>query len=173
MMKQWVGSMLLVALAGCTTTQETELDAKVAALTTCEKVNALVKGHQQGFPHLRMTLTNSRYMEVWKARYHLVGDGCQVWGWGSGRFSYMCSLTEPGQEVAMEHFNQAKAKTRECLSQDWIMKEGPRDAGEGVKAEFTKTGEKTVVTLIAASSPTVFKTEWKTYYLVGDPSDLK
>ena len=173
MKKTWVGSMLLVSLWGCTTTGETELDTQVAALTTCEKIDALIKGHKHGFPNLRTTQSSAKIMDVWKARYHLVGDSCQVWGWGAARFSYVCTLTEPGQDLAMEHFNQAKAKTRECLSPQWALQEGPRDNGEGVKAEFSKPGEKTVVTLVAASSPTVFKTEWKTYYFVGDPNDIR
>ena len=173
MLKKWLGVLAVSTLVGCTTTQETEMDSQVEAMSSCEKIDALIQGHQQGFPHLRMTLSNAKIMKVWKARYHLVGDSCQVWGWSADKFSYVCSLIEPDEAIAMEHFNQAKAITRECLGEEWVLKEGARDMGEGIKAEFSKPGVATVVTMLAASSPTVFKTEWKTYFFVGNPNDIK
>ncbi len=173
MLNKWVGVLAVTVLMGCTTAQETEEGRQVAAMSTCDKINALIEGHAKGFPRLRTSLSSSKYMEVWKARYHLVGDACQVWGSSSDKFSYVCSLTEPNKEVAMEHYTKAKSVTRECLSGDWSMQEGPRDMGEGSKAEFSRAGTDTVVTIVAAASPTVFKTEWKTYYLVGNPNAIK
>ena len=173
MLKKWLGAVAVSALVGCTTTQETAMDSQVASMTNCEKLDALIQGHQKGFPNLRTTLSSAKIMNVWKARYHLVGDSCQVWGWSADKFSYVCSLVEPNEEIAMDHFNQAKTMTRECLGEDWVMKQGARDMGEGTKAEFSKPGVATVVTMLAASSPTVFKTEWKTYFFVGNPNDIK
>ncbi|MGB3620032.1 MAG: hypothetical protein WBA20_01655 [Ketobacter sp.] len=163
----------LVVLQACSTVQQTEIDKQVSALDTCEKIDALVAGHPKGFPNLRTAQTTSKYMDVWKARYHLVGDSCQVWGWGNGKFSYVCSLTEPNKAVAMEHFDQAKEVTQQCLGESWSLKQGKRDQGEGTKAEYSVSGRNTVVTIVAASSPTLFATEWKTYYFVGDAADLK
>jgi hypothetical protein len=163
----------VAALQACSTAQQAELDKKVAALTTCEKVNALVAGHSKGFPQLRAAQTTSKYMDMWRARYNLVGEGCQVWGWGNAKFSYVCSLTEPSEQVAMEHFEQAKKITHECLGDSWSMKQGKRKQGDGVKAEFSVAGKNTVITVVAASSPTLFASEWKTYYFVGDEADLK
>lgn len=171
-MKRIVGLVAVMVLAGCTTTQESEMDSKVAALTTCEKIEALIQGHKKGFPNLRMTQSSAKIMDVWKARYNLVGDSCQVWGWGSGKFSYVCSLTEPNKQVAMEHYQLAMGQAKECLQQGWALKEGPRKMGEGLKAEFSRPNDPTVLTVVATSSPTLFKTEWKTYVFVGDPNDL-
>lgn len=163
----------LFLLQACTTAQEQELDKKVAELSNCEKIDALVAGHGRGFPYLRTTQTTSKYMDTWKARYHLVGDSCQVWGWGDQKFSYVCSLTEPNQAVAMEHFDKAKKITSDCLGEGWTLKQGARKQGEGIRADYSTPGNNTVITLLAASSPTLFATEWKTYFFVGDPADLK
>jgi len=172
-MKILTGLAAALVLVGCSTTQESEMDSKVAALTTCEKIDALIEGHKKGFPNLRMTQSSVKLMDIWKARYHLVGDSCQVWGWGSGKFSYVCTLTEPNEQVAREHYQLAVQKGKECLQQGWTLNEGGRDMGEGLKAEFTRPNDATVLTVVATSSPTLFKTEWKTYVFVGDPSDLK
>lgn len=165
---------LCAVLAGCTTSQESAMDNQVAALSPCEKVSALIDGHKQGFPHLRMSGgKSSGIAQVWKARYHLVGESCQVWGWGSGKFSYVCSQQEPGEELAREHLEQAKIATRQCLDDAWTMQEKKRDMGEGSRIDFTKANETTVISIVAAASPTLMKTEWRTYYFVGDPSDIK
>lgn len=134
-------------------------------------MHALLQGHKKGFPALRTQQSTVKYMDIWRAKYHLVGDACQVWGWGQGKFSYVCSLIEPNKDVAMVHFNSAKEKTQACLGPDWKVSEGPRPNGEGEKIEFTNAGKSTVLTILAASSATLFKTEWRTYYFVGDPSD--
>lgn len=162
------GAMLLGA---CTTVEEQAMDSQVSDLTPCEKLQALITGHGKGFPVLRTTKSTTRYMDIWRARYHLVGDSCQVWGWGEDKFSYVCTLTEPNKDVAMEHFNLAKERASTCLGASWKVEEGPRKEGEGVRARFTKQGSSTAVSVLAVASPTLFKTEWRTYYFVGDPSD--
>lgn len=164
-----ISSALL--LSACTTTEEVAMDSQVAELSPCEKLNALVDGHAKGYPVLKTTQTTNRYMDIWRARYHLVGDSCQIWGWGEGRFSYVCSLTEPSKEVAMEHYDLAKSRAESCLGGAWVVKEEPRKQGEGKRASFNKQGNKTTVSVMAVASPTLFKTEWRTYYFVGDPSD--
>jgi hypothetical protein len=164
--------LTLAMLVGCSTAQESQMDKQVGVMSTCDKIEALLAGHKKGFPNLKMTQTTTKYMDVWKARYHLVGDGCQVWGWSSGKFSYMCSLTEPTKQVSLEHYTQAKSIVQECLQGQWELTEGARDQGEGRKAEFRKMGDTTVLTVVAAAAPTLFKSEWKTYFFVGDPSDL-
>lgn len=166
-----VGLAGAALLASCTTVEEQAMDSQVAALSPCEKVQALVKGHEKGFPNLRTTQSTTRYMNIWRARYHLVGSDCQVWGWANDKFSYVCSLTEPNKEVSMEHFTQAKAAAASCLGEGWTLKEGPRKQGEGVRAQFSRAGSSTVISVMAVASPNLFKTEWRTYYFVGDPTD--
>jgi len=173
-MHKLIGTLALLALTGCTTTRDTAQDKQVEALTTCEKIDALVKGHQAGFPQLRMTGGSSAGIaQVWPARYHLVGNDCQVWQWGKGKFSYVCSLQEPGQELAMAHLEKARDITRQCLDASWAQATTARDMGVGSRIQFSKPGVDTVISLVAAETPTVFKDEWRTYYLVGDPQDIK
>lgn len=147
------------------------MDAQVAAMSTCEKIKGLIAGHGNGFPALKMQKTNARLMDVWKARYNLVGDSCQVWSWGKGQTSYMCALSSPNRETAMEYYDKAKQVTAECVGAEWTLKEGARELGEGMKAQFSHAGTKTVVGVHAVSTPGLFKSEWTTYYFVGHPSD--
>lgn len=146
-------------------------DAQVAAMTTCEKITALINGHDKGFPLLRTQKTNAKLLDVWKARYHLVGDSCQVWGWGKGEFSYMCSLSTPNRDTSMDYYAKAKTVAADCLGAQWQLQEGARELGEGMKALFTRSGSRTAVGVQAVATPGLFRDEWTTYFFVGSPND--
>ncbi len=148
-----------------------EMDAKVAAMTPCERLQGLIQGHAKGFPLLRLQKTQAKLLDVWKARYHLVGDSCQVWVWGQGQSSYMCSLSSPNQETAMAYYEKAKQAASECLGSDWHLEEGKRKLGEGMKAQYSHANEATAVGVQAVATPGLFKDEWTTYFFVGNPND--
>lgn len=175
MKKRMLLGAALVSLLSCVTQggakpDMKQIDAKVAAMTPCEKVHALIEGHSKGFPMLKLQKTEARLLDVWKARYHLVGDACQVWQWGQGQFSYMCALSTPNQQTAMDYYEKAKMLTAECLGAQWQPQEGKRELGEGLKTSFVQAGNKTVVGIHAVATPGLFKDEWTTYYFVGSPN---
>ena len=148
-------------------------DATVAKMSTCEKVMALVDAHPNKFEKIRHNLQSTRQITVWDARYNLVGKNCQIWGWGSGKTDYMCSLTSPNQETAKENFTKAKELTQACLGSNWQLTETPRKVGNGIKAAFSRPNSHTVVALHAVETRGVIKEEWTTYLFVGDAnSDL-
>ena len=152
-------------------TEDKERDAKVAAMSVCEKITGLIEGHDKGFPVLRLQKTHAKLMDVWKARYHLVGDSCQVWDWGKGSSSYMCSLTSPNKETALQYYEEAKKVAGECLGAQWTLGESARALGEGKKAQFTRAGSDTVLGVHAVATPGLFRQEWTTYFFVGNPND--
>ena len=148
------------------------MEKKISAMSDCDRIQALIKGHSKGFAALRREKAHSKLVDVWKARYHLVGDSCQVWGWGAGKYSYMCALTSPNRETARSYYDRAKAVAGRCLGKDWQLEESMRQQGEGFKAQFSRQGGGTAVGVQAVATPGLFKTEWTTYFFVGDPNDM-
>ncbi len=151
-------------------TQAPEAD-QVAQMSQCEKVRALINAHPNKFEKLRTNPKPSNKITIWDARYHLVGKNCQVWGWGQGKTDYMCSLTAPNQQIAMDNYNRAKSATQACLGNDWQLQEMPRKLGEGVKAVFSHPGSETVVAVHAVETNGLRNDEWTAYFFVGDASD--
>lgn len=157
------------ALAGCSV-QSTE-EIAVTQMSNCEKVMALVDAHPNKFENIRKSLQSTRKITVWDARYHLIGNNCQVWSWGTGKTDYMCSLTSPNKETAMENFAKAKKLTQSCLGDTWQLSEQPRKVGNGIKASFTRPTGDTVVAIHAVETQGILRNEWTSYFFVGDASN--
>jgi hypothetical protein len=144
----------------------------IKQMSLCEKVQALLKEHDNRFKALRTSSpTRSRSIVVWDARYHLVGNNCQIWEWGKGNANYVCGLSTPNKDMAIERFNKAKEETRQCLDQTWELEERPRKIGNGLKATFSLPGGNTVAAVHAVETRGVFKSEWSTYFTVGNRND--
>lgn len=143
----------------------------IKQMSLCEKVQALVNEHDKQFKTLRTSSpARSRSIAVWDARYHLVGNNCQIWEWGNGNVNYVCSHSTPNKDMAMDLFNKAKDETRQCLEQAWNLEERPRKIGNGLKATFSRPGSNTVASVHAVETRGVFKSEWSTYFTVGNPN---
>ncbi|MYM62748.1 hypothetical protein [Pseudomaricurvus sp. HS19] len=155
-------------LSGC---QSNLTDDTVASMSTCDKVSALISQHSSGFEQIRKNPRPGNRMTVWDVRYDMVGKNCQVWDWGNNQSSYMCNLSFPDQESAMEVYNKGKQTAATCLGDGWQLTEEPRKLANGVRAVYHKAGSNTALAIHAIETKGVFKEEWSVYYFVGNPND--
>ena len=81
----------------------------------CYKINALINEYDNDFNKIKLAVIDTRISQIWKAKYHLVGDNCQVWAWGKNRHIYSCSNTAPNKEIADYYFQNAKNTAKCCL----------------------------------------------------------
>ncbi len=137
----------------------------------CGEVKALIDSQADGFKNIRTTRRDTSWMEVWNTNFQLVGKGCQVWGWGEGGYSYVCSRTEPNKELAKEDYSKAVKFTRQCLGKQWQEQFLERDKGTAYKTEFSLPGKPVVVAVHGVKARGLFQDEWTVYYFVGDPND--
>lgn len=163
------GLLALSATACVENTHSTK--AMVDAMSSCEKVNALIKSHSDGFSKIRTNKSITPRIDIWKARYHLVGDSCQVWGLSDNRFDYVCSATAPTEYVARQWYEKAKIETDKCLDDSWTMSESPRSIGNGDKAVFSQKNSDLKIATHVIETRGLFKSEWATYYFVGNSQE--
>lgn len=145
-------------------------DKAAAANEYCDGIDKLVAAHEDGFKSMRGRRNATKLMDIWQTDFHLVGNSCEIWGWGSGKVNYMCSKTLPNKEVATERYDAAKQIVEACLP-DWTLQESPRKLGEGMKALYQKDGQLPGVAIHVVATKALFKTEWSAYVFVGDPED--
>jgi hypothetical protein len=162
---------LIFLTTACADKQSRAINDAAATMTDCEKIEALVAAHQNGFEKIRFSRQTTNKMDIWRSRYHLVGDRCQIWHWGPGNTDYVCSLISPDEQIARERFDTAKSITRQCLDDNWKLTESNRKIGTGTKAVFARDGNNTVVATHVVETRGLFNTEWATYYFIGDRSD--
>lgn len=149
--------------------KQSDLDAKVAEMSDCEKLQALVKSHQNDFTRVRGPKSTTKLADIWTAKYHMVGKSCQIFGWGASKLTYTCSMIAPNQAVADERYVKALTKVKSCLGNAWMLQERPRNNGKGTIALFQQANNNTTVAVHSFETSGLFNDEWTTYLYVGDP----
>jgi len=133
----------------------------------CDKIDGLINEYSNNFERIKLKAINNRISKIWQAKYHLVGNSCQVWAWGSDSTTYACNITAPDKETAQTYFNKAKEITRGCLAETWQMKEQKRNNDDGIKVEFTTAANDITIATHMVPTAGLFKSEWTVYYYVG------
>lgn len=156
----------MLFLAGCNNTKN-----DTAVLTPdelCVQVKELISQHGDGFKQLKGNLQVTKNMDIWDAKYHLVGKGCQIWRWSNGKQAYMCSLTVPDKSLAIEKQNKAIDFSRQCLGNEWSAEKVDRNNGRAVGTVFSKEKGNTVASIHRIKIKGLFKSEWTVYYFIGN-----
>jgi hypothetical protein len=169
-------SIGLTALSACSLQDPTKKQAYLEqnkpspVVNPCEKVDALIAEYSNNFDRIKednIHIKNS-ISKIWRAKYHLVGNSCQVWARGAESHTYACSLIAPDEATAIDYFTKAKQTTQRCLGTSWGMIEADRNNDSGKKITFSQPGS--ALTLATHMVPTagLFKSEWTVYYYVGN-----
>ncbi len=169
--KTLVALSLSILFTACADQETQKNNEAIVNMSSCEKIQALIGAHKDQFKQIRYARQTTNRMDIWRTRYHLIGDRCQIWDWGSGNTDYVCSLIAPEQELAEQRYEKAKQTTRECLDSSWQLTEQARKVGQGSKAVYAQQGNNTVVATHVVKIRGLFNTEWITYYFVGDRND--
>ena len=152
----------------CNPVQLPDAASTLAPGELCNQVNSLIDQHQQGFEQLKRNLVTSSRMDIWQAKYHLVGNDCEIWRWSNGKQAYMCSQLVPDELIAIEKYNNAVNFSRQCLGESWKIDNIDRPHGRSHRAIFSKSGFKTVASIHRVKTEGLFKSEWTIYYFIGD-----
>ncbi|MDN3651384.1 hypothetical protein QWY77_01110 [Thalassotalea ponticola] len=160
-------------LSSCSINDSSNSQPPISLTDPCEKINALLKEYDNNFDRLKLEQSNLKLSQVWKAKYHLVGESCQIWAWGTEKYTYACSLSAPNKQVIDQYFNNAKATAKRCLSNDWISSESTKADNQGYKIEFSSDKSSAKLAAHAVPSGNVFKSQWTIYYYFGNIAEPK
>ena len=164
--------ILSMFLLGCAN-QNLEISSTVMPTTNaCTKLNVLKSAYFDGFSQLKGTKVSSRASDIWKAKYQLFGENCQVFSWGGKQHTYSCSIVAPNEDMANQYYKNAKSITEQCLGSTWQAEEYQRKHNDGVKTVFTENNDelKNKVTFSShlVSNSGLFSKTWTLFYYVGN-----
>lgn len=142
-----------------------------AKIEPCVAIDMLVADHSNNFADIRTRPRPFNSITVWQTDYEVIQDRCEIWGWGSGKFNYVCSIVSPTKDVATTRYSDSIKRVKGCLNSDWVATENPRKVGNGVHTRFIQANNPTTVSLHLVETPGIFSTEWTTYASVGNYSD--
>ena len=161
-----------ILLTSCVN-QNTKISAHIMPTSNaCTKLNLLKSAYYDDFKQLKEVQIKNRTSQIWKAKYQLFGENCQVFSWGGKQHTYSCRLVAPDEEAAQSYYLNAKKITQQCLGDEWQLEESSRRYDEGMKASFTnhnaKPSEKVTFSTHLVPTPGLFSTTWTIYYYVGN-----
>ena len=169
-------SIVLTVLSACSLQDPSKKQAYLEenkpspVVNPCEKIDALISEYSNNFDRIKednIHIKNS-ISKVWRAKYHLVGDSCQVWARGAESNTYACSLIAPDEATAMTYFSRTKETTQKCLDSSWDMVEADRKNNRGKKITFSQAGSALTISTHTVPTAGLFKSEWTVYYYVGN-----
>jgi len=153
--------------------QNTKIAANIMPTTNpCIKLDLLKKAYYDDFKQLKEIKVGGRVSNIWRAKYQLFGENCQVFSWGGKQHTYSCRLVAPNEETAQNYYQSAKKVTQQCLGNDWQLEESNRNHDDGMKASFTnhdaKPSEKVTFSTHLVPTSGLFSTTWTIFYYVGN-----
>jgi len=134
----------------------------------CSQVKKLLTQHNMGFSEIKGKLVATQYMDIWEAKYNLVGKDCQVWRWSNAKQAYMCSVNVPNEEMAIQKVNKAVSFTKQCLGNAWVLENIERTETGAYRSIFSNSGLDTVASIHRVKTEGLFKSEWTVYYFIGE-----
>ena len=163
-----------VLLTSCVN-QNTKIATNIMPTTNpCTKLDLLKSAYYDDFSSLKEINVAGRVSNIWKAKYQLFGENCQVFTWGGKQHTYSCNLVAPNEETAKSYYQSAKRVTQECLGEQWQLEESKRKHDDGMKTTFTnhdaKPNEKVTFSTHLVPTSGLFSTTWTIYYYVGNSS---
>lgn len=165
----WIS--LGAALCACTAAPPAKPPGGAAEI--CNSVQTLVAAHRTGFAGLRGAQSSTRFGDIWAAQQQLIGNDCQIWGWGGGSFGYVCAVPAPNRETAMGYYQKARDFTARCLGTQWSVLESVGQSDDSHDAVFSRVGSNTVVAVRAVPVRGIAKSQWTAYYYIGDRNHLQ
>lgn len=153
-------AMLLTA---CTLPRDAALQEQADQLSACDKVKQLAAAYTSGFEAIKGPSLSQRFLDIWAARVHVVGEECQIWKSGH-HTTYMCTRHAPNQTVAAEWFDQAAGVIGECLG-DWkqVKTSASEEGGRGLVWSGSKAPPSVGLQLVPSG-----RNHWTVYYFIGD-----
>ena len=166
-----VTSSVLISSCGNTAANSNltndSISDKTQNYSVCEKIDALVNAYENDFEKIKLKPINSKISQLWKAKYHLVGNNCEIWSWGTKATTYSCSVTAPNKIVAQRYFENAKSEAIACIDDSWKMTESPSNNNKGFKLEFDNSTKGMRIAAHMVPTGGWSKSGWSVYYYIG------
>ena len=143
-----------------------DFSKKPQTMPMCDVVKSLIAEHKNGFESLRGGLLMKKEFTIWQARYHVVGNGCEIWESDREDTFYVCTRSAPTEDIAKEYYNTSRERFRACLGKEWTEAEVPRQSG-GKKTTFSNKDSKAAFEIHEVKIDGIRGDQWTIYYLAG------
>ena len=135
--------------------------------TACQTLALLINAYNSNFEQLKETKIDARVSNIWQAKYHLIGNSCKIWSWGTDQSTYSCNTIEVDEKNARHYYVSTKNTLQQCLGKEWQLVESNRIHDDGIKAEYTTKNKTVTLSTHLVPSSGLFQSKWSVYYYIG------
>ena len=163
-----------VCAASLSMTACSETPVKQTEAESCTTLKGLIADHSSQFEHYKKgTQTQGRRLSVWPAEKAFPNaDKCQVWEWGTGKYSYVCEWKIGSDEnQAISNYQEGTNIAGNCLDAAWTSETKTTSSG-GKQTIFSAPNTNTVVSVRYYQEPNSVLTRWHNTVIIGDRNNL-
>lgn len=117
-------ALLTLSLSGCAFQETLESGSD----NPCATLKAIVADFPAEFSAFRKGGSNFRSITIYQAKEELIRGHCEVWAWGTGDSSYVCTVGAPNAEVATTRYTNAVEQVTSCIGSEWVPEEAARES---------------------------------------------
>ena len=161
--------MFIITLTACGAPKKEEVAVTLPKAEICAQVKHLIAQHKDNFNKIKRKRIITPIMDIWETDYQLVGKSCQIWRWSDGKQAYMCSLTMPNKQAAIEKHTKAVKFSKQCLGNKWSVRNIESKNKGAFRTIFSQPVKQTVASVHRVKTTGLFDGEWTIYYFIGDP----
>lgn len=158
-----------LSITACSETPTKQTEAE-----SCTALNGIIADHPSKFSHYKKGgQTQGRRLSIWPAEKAFpTADKCQVWEWGSAKYSYVCEWkTGSDENQAVSNYQEATNIAGKCLGEAWSS-ETKTTASNGKQMIFSTPNNNTLVSVRYFKEQNSLTDRWHNTVIIGDKNNL-
>ena len=141
--------------------------------SVCQQLQDLFDKSIDGFRSIREQPNYLNKATLWKSRYQLIADSCEIWQW-SDKYSYVCSRVMPDKDSADVVYQQVLESIDKCMNSttsQWQKQQISLDH-KGQETRYN-LNSKQRGSLKVVDTGGVFQDSWTVYFRVDSPDMIR
>ena len=131
----------------------------------CKELHKVVQSSLNDFKQHRSEPQFFNKVTIWKTDFVLDGQECQVWQWGGGNYSLVCTRNFPMEQAGV-NFNRGVINTvKGCFKEELKVTEDAVHVKNGVHTQLKAKGDARRLDLFLVKNSGLFRDSWTYYFM--------
>ncbi|WP_281647308.1 hypothetical protein [Parendozoicomonas sp. Alg238-R29] len=137
-----------------------------AELTDCSDLKVIMESSKNNFKNHRTGPQFFNQLTIWSTDLELAGQECQVWQWGAGNYSYVCTRSFPIKEAGKNFVRETTNKLKNCFSKELDITDQSHLIDDGIYTRARWEKDKRRIDMFLTNNSGLFKDSWTFYFMV-------
>ena len=136
-----------------------------AADSSCKDLKMVVEHSVNNFKDHRTAAKYFNKVTIWDTDITLAGQECQIWQWGGGNYSYVCTRNFPLQQAGVNFNREAINTIKGCFKEDLKVVQDAFPVKDGYHTQIVTKDDKRRIDLFLVNNSGLFRDSWTFYFM--------